>query len=375
MRFREWLILQERQLFPPDLLQSWEYGFRQGLEQLIQSTRDPVLKAEFERMRNCPIRDQHGQCRSFVDYIIGALIRNGIPQMCDPEEAMAYIFSNLLTDRTLKGTPKLNLFGGFDESRPYNRGDNPFEARFKVSVANLIRTIASGKVAQLRQRQPGTLSIGGGGRNERGFVSPDEIPGRPASSEQEMFADIVSLLQRQQQLHPDLPLVALFGSILSGEGTRVQRAKFGHKTADEGRRVIVNTLWQYARSAENWQLLRLLQRIQADATMPRQAHPQPKPAPAPKPKLPPDEQDYRSIVDVMERSGRQATMAILGKLRRRWLERPPRDPSSPHRNRLADVLARMVSDGILTQTTTRWGGALYVPGPRYQEYLTARQVA
>ena len=79
---------------------------------------------------------------------------------------------------------------------------------------------------------------------------------------------------------------------------------------------------------------------------------------------PPDEADFRSIVDVLEKHGRSVSLAILGKFRRRWLERPPRDPASVHPNRLMDVLARMVKDGVLTKQ-----GARYVPGPRYAAYL------
>ena len=61
-------------------------------------------------------------------------------------------------------------------------------------------------------------------------------------------------------------------------------------------------------------------------------------------------------------------MMILGKVRRRWMERPPRDPSSPHPHRLADVLARMVADGVLERQ-----GARYVPGPQYANYLPATE--
>ena len=86
------------------------------------------------------------------------------------------------------------------------------------------------------------------------------------------------------------------------------------------------------------------------------------------PKYPPDEQDYRSIIDVIERSGRAANLAVLGKLRRRWLERAPRDPSSVYPNRLADVLARMVQDGVLQKS-----GARYLPGRNYPRYLATQE--
>ena len=112
-------------------------------------------------------------------------------------------------------------------------------------------------------------------------------------------------------------------------------------------KIIVQTISQYARQTHNWSLLHLIDRIQnPDAAPARQQPPPPRP---PKPDLPPDERDYRSIVDVLEKNGRNVSMAVLGKVRRRWLERPPRDPSSPYPNRLADVLARMVTDGVLAK--------------------------
>jgi hypothetical protein len=59
---------------------------------------------------------------------------------------------------------------------------------------------------------------------------------------------------------------------------------------------------------------------------------------------------------------------ILGKVRRRWLERKPRNPASPAPNRLVDVLGRMTQDGVLEKH-----GARYVPGPNYADYLDAAE--
>ena len=194
-------------------------------------------------------------------------------------------------------------------------------------------------------------------------MSPDEIPGREESDNQEMLNDITELLR--QRSTPDMPLVDLFQSILRGEGTRHQRNTFGHDKADMGRKMIVQVIQQYARQTQNWHLLQLLDRFRDfNGNRPDPNRPPPPPPKPAKPQYPPDEQDYRSIVDVIERSGRAANLAVLGKLRRRWLERAPRDPSSPHPNRLADVLARMVADGVLAKR-----GAKYVPAENYGKYL------
>jgi hypothetical protein len=130
--------------------------------------------------------------------------------------------------------------------------------------------------------------------------------------------------------------------------------------------MIVQTISQYAQQTGNWSLLHLLDRIQNPDVRQQQL-----PAPeSPEPELSPVERDFRSIVDVLEKNGRSVSMAVLGKSRRRWMERPPRDPSSPQPNRLADVLARMMADGVLTKNGTR-----YVPGPNYAAYVGTPELA
>jgi hypothetical protein len=257
--------------------------------------------------------------------------------------------------------PRNSLFD-FDENRPYDlRLGNPLQAIFRRYLANAVTTIGMGKIPSLRRVQyPNRLSIGYGRTgNDPGYgtVSAEEIPNRVQSYDHEMLDDLLALLRRRSS--PGMPLADLFLSILNGEGTRVQRSRFGHATTDLGRKLIIQTISQYAQQTGNWSLLNLLDRIQnPDAR-------QPPPAPEPsEPGLSPDERDFRSVVDVLEKNGRSVSMAVLGKSRRRWLERPPRDPSSSYPNRLADVLARMVADGVLMKQGTR-----YVPGPNYSRYL------
>jgi len=229
-----------------------------------------------------------------------------------------------------------------------------------------LQNISTGRIPALRRVQrPGVLSIGYG--REQGVVQPDEIPGRPVSGEEEMLNDLMALLW--QRSTPSMPLADIFHSIMAGEGTRVQRQRFGHDRADRGREIIVQIIRQYAYQTQNWHLVQLLNRfLNFDATRPDPARQRPQPPKPPKPVYPPDEADYRSIVQVVDRNGGNATMMHLGKDRRRWLERPPRDPNSPHPNRLADVLARMVADGVLTKQ-----GARYVPGPTYSRYVAQQE--
>lgn len=373
LRFGNWLLTEERQYVDSSVLKSWETGFRDELEGLIQRTRDPKLRAEFSKMRDCPVRDNRGACRGFTDYIVGALIRNGVHRRCDLEDALSYVYDQMMRAVSYKGSPKSSLFGGFDETRPYNPGDNPLEARFKVSVGNAARAIAAGKIRRLNTvdwRPPGTLTIGGGRGKERGVVTPDEIPARGSADDHaasEMAGDIVALLRRKQVAHPDLPLVGLFQAMLAGQATRDQRARFGRRAAELGRPIILQAIGEYARATENWHLLRLLQKYQDfDATKPTKPRPQPKPKPTVT--LSPDEKDYASIVALMDRFDKSANLAQLGHYRRRWLERKPRNPSSPYPNRMADVLANMVKDRVLERGETRKGGVVYKPGQNYDRY-------
>ena len=354
--FREWFWLQERSLVDPAVLASYEQAFRQGLEGLIARTQDPALRQTFSGMRNF----------NFASYILGALMRNGVQYQYDIEDCLQRIVFRMLSPVGERGMPHSTLFD-IDLNRRYDvQSGNPLEARFKTFLFHELRNITAGRIPALRLTQrPGALSIAYG--RDQGLVSPDQIPGRQVTDDQEMLDDVAELLR--QRSTPGLDLVALFQSILRGEGTKFQRSQFGHNIADQGRKMIVQVIQQYAYQTQNTHLVQLLDRFRDfDATQPdpnrRPAAP-PKP---PKPTYPPDEADYRSIVDVIERSGRQANMAVLGKLRRRWLERSPRDPSSQYPNRLADVLARMVQDGVLQKM-----GAKYVPGSQYSRYLAQQQ--
>jgi hypothetical protein len=290
--------------------------------------------------------------------MLGALIRHGINQQYDLEDALQRIVFWMLSPVGERGLPRNSLFD-FDETRPYDLNvGNPLQAIFRRYLSNAVTTVAMGKIPALRRVQyPNRLSIGYGEPN-CGTMSPDEIPNRVSNYDHEMLNDLLDLLRRRST--PTMPLADLFLSILNGEGSRHQRSRFGHSVADMGRKMIVQTISQYARQTHNWSLLNLLDRIQnPDA---RQQQP---PAPEPsEPELSPDERDFRSVVDVLEKHGRSVSMAVLGKARRRWMERPPRDPTSSQPNRLADVLAKMVQDGVLAKQGTR-----YVPGRNYSRYL------
>jgi hypothetical protein len=127
---------------------------------------------------------------------------------------------------------------------------NPLEARFRTFLVRELKNIAMGRIPALRRTQrPGSLSIAYGGQ-DAGFVSPDTIPGRASVGDQEMLDDLVELLR--QRSTPQMPLADIFRSILAGEGTRIQRARFGHDNADTGRRMIVQIIQQYVRAKTSW---------------------------------------------------------------------------------------------------------------------------
>ena len=360
--FREWLFLVEREIIDRGVIAGYDRAFLQGLDGLIQRTQDPVLRSTFEGMRSCNIKTSSGSCVSFGNYLVGAILRNNVHRHSDPEQALNYMAFRLLSPVGERGNRKGTLWD-FDESRPYAPGDNPLEARFKTFVMNDIRSLGGNKMPRLRNlhRPKGTVSITPGRSKDdpQGGIGAGEIPDRHRDEEDELIGDVIELLRKQST--PQLNLPALFRSILAGEGTRFQRQHFGHSRADEGRKIIVKTIHDYATATENYGLLRLLHRIQNPE--PRQPKQPKEPS---KPKLPADlvTQDFASIVALMEKHGRRVGTAILGKARRRWLERKPRDPSSPYANRLADVLAAMTASGVIERK-----GLHYIPGPRYSDFL------
>src|SRR4051812_15908908 len=97
--FLTWLF-ERREPIPQPVLQSYELAFKDELRRVIQRTTDPKLRQELTDMLDCPIKDRHGQCRSFTDYIVSALIKNGTADRFDLEAALAYVVEKMLMDKT-----------------------------------------------------------------------------------------------------------------------------------------------------------------------------------------------------------------------------------------------------------------------------------
>ena len=85
-------IIQEAQRpqIDPAVLSGYEHAFKDELQKLIQKTQNPELRAKLIEMLDCPIRTSRG-CRTFTDYILGALIKNGIHERFDIEAALGYV--------------------------------------------------------------------------------------------------------------------------------------------------------------------------------------------------------------------------------------------------------------------------------------------
>ena len=270
------------------------------------------------------------------------------------------------------GQPRRTLFD-LDLTFPWDlqRG-NPLEARFKIFLRHDLAAICGGKIPRLAyvQRRPGTVSISPSRKTEPGDVSAEQIPAKSSENWDELVGDIETLLKIQEKDHPELPLVNLFRSILANEPTRATRSSYGRGVSDLGRKAIIQSISDYAASTDNKRLLRLLDRFKNfDGTQPDPAARQSRVPPKPQVEMSPDEKDFRSIVAVMEQHGRKANMAILGKARRRWLERKPRDPASRHRNRMEDVLARMVADGVIEERRSAAGSRVFVAAQNYGRYV------
>ena len=113
-------------------------------------------------MKECPIKDAAGRCCSFMNYIVGALVRQGCTNKYDPEESLQRIAFHMLSPVGEGGQPRKTLFD-IDLTRDWDlaRG-NPLEARFKTFFHHDLAAICVGNIPRLAyvQRRPGTMSIG-----------------------------------------------------------------------------------------------------------------------------------------------------------------------------------------------------------------------
>jgi hypothetical protein len=367
--FLAWLVLTEAKAHvSPAIIQGYEHAFRQELQRVMRRTQHPTLRAEFERMLDCPVRDRRGNCKSFTNYIIGALVKNGIHTRYDLEAALAYVVEKMLMDKGENGEGRITVFGGFQERPDYVEG-NPLQARFIKYLQFAVNNIRKGKIprlADVEHRPQGTVSIGQGrsrGSDSFGGLLPDEIVARPSHDGDlgELVDDLIGLLRRKEAAYP-LPLAALFHAIMSGQTQDQQRKTFGDGASSIGRQVIVQTVEDYARSTQNYAMMNILGRLRSGAM------PAPRRPAVPRPVLSDQERDYASILAVVDRLQRPVGSADFGKYRRRWLDYPARDAASGHRNRLEEVLARMVKEGALVARQTRQGAYTYSPGPHAGQF-------
>lgn len=373
--FFEWIINEVRQpLVDPSILQGYEWEFRRQLNDLIQRTEDPELRQTFLQMLDCPITDSSGRCRDFSEYILATLLKNGIHHRYDVESALGYVMEKMLMDRSLtSGKERATLFGGFDTNRDFIHGTNPLLARFIEYLKNAVANIRAGRIPRLSKtghRAPGTISIGVGRQPDdlTGVVSPDQIAARSSGHDelQALLKDICTLLQRKEAAY-GLPLVTFFGDMMNGMRNAEQRRKYGETASKSIRQIIVQTIRDFAEDSGNFALLQMLKGFE-DFNPAKRAEPKRTPQKTPKPILAPQVKDYASIVSLIEKLGRPVGTADLGRYRRRWLDYPPRDPDSHHRNRLDDTLEKMVDEYILVRKPTGRGGYEYFPGPQFDRY-------
>jgi len=368
MDFWEWLQCETwQELVPAEVLQGYEAEFRQQLQKLIQRTRDPDLRDQLRAMLDCPVRDRRGGCRGFAEYILSALLRHGIHERYDIEAALAYVAEKMLMATGSSGKSRTTLFGGFEE-RPHGSGFNPLQARFMSFLQFAVNNIIRGRIPRLskvERRPQGTVSIGQGRTGAGSTVSPEAIPARRSGEADvaEMIEDLIILLRQKERAYP-LSLVDIFRAILAGQNTEELRRRYGDRRARLARQAIRQTVEEYGRSTGNYSLLSQLRRLQEPGLSARAT----KTGKVTVSRLPEKDRDYASIVSVIDRFDRPVGTADLGKYRRRWLDYPPRNPLAGHRNRLEEVLDKMVRDSVLRAIRTAKGATVYSPGPNYEQF-------
>ena len=120
-------------------------------------------------MLDCPIRDTRGTCRTFTDYAVAALVKNGIHQRYDLEQAFAYVMEKMFMSKMETGEGRKTVFGSFEE-RPGLVEGNPLQGRFMSFLTYTINNIRKGKIprlANMERRPQGTVSIGQGRQRDR----------------------------------------------------------------------------------------------------------------------------------------------------------------------------------------------------------------
>jgi hypothetical protein len=148
--FWTWITESRQQDIEPAVKTGYELAFQSELKRLIARTHDPSLRRKFQEMLDCPIRNSRGVCVSFTNYILGAMIKNGVYARYDMEAALSYVFEKMMMDKSSTGEPRLTVFGGFDEKRPDAMNGNPLQARFMKYLQFAVNNIARGKIPRLQ---------------------------------------------------------------------------------------------------------------------------------------------------------------------------------------------------------------------------------
>ena len=197
---------------------------------------------------------------------------------------------------------------------------------------------------------------------------PDRQPGLPQKpTSPNSCNDIMDLLRKKEPAY-GLPLSGVFAAMVSGKNAAQQRTMYGDTAARMARPVILRIVGEYAQQTQNHALAALVRRFQ-DFRANEPLSPTRTPQKVIKPVLDTKSKDYASIVSVIARyNGQPVGTAQLGSYRRRWLEYPPRTPGTTYRNRLEEVLAQMVADGVLRTVRGSQGALVYLPGPNYERF-------
>ena len=90
--FYEWLgqLSEDRnRTVAPEVLQSYDMEMRRQLQQMATRIHDPHLRAQFLELLDCPLVDAKGRCRTFGDYVLGALLKSGLDNRYDLEQVGA----------------------------------------------------------------------------------------------------------------------------------------------------------------------------------------------------------------------------------------------------------------------------------------------
>ena len=228
----------------------------------------PRIEARVHRHGELPeSRTPEATAGASASTFVSAFIKNGIQNRYDIESALSYVAEKMLMPTSDSGDPRITLFGGFDEAKPYTPGFNPLQAGFHA-ILEICRE-------QHQERQNSSPSSGrtpsttvASAWGEVMTTTPAPLPPTRLLLELRTKAISARWLKKSpccsdaKSLLTGCRWFGLLQAIIAGQNTQQQRVRFGDRVTKMARPIIVQKpIRDYAQSSGNDRLLSLLDKF------------------------------------------------------------------------------------------------------------------